>query len=169
MSPEPPPAEIDAVDYIKVTHDSYAALGYQAYNWAQNDDTVPLAPLAKPLSESTVALIASGGVYRHGDIGFTHKDDLTHREVPSETPTSELRVTHFAYDQTNAQRDPNVVFPLAALRTMRDQGEIGSLTSHALTFMGGIYSQRRLGETLIPALVDRVRAMNADLALLVPV
>ena len=167
--PNTPPDHVDAVDYIKVTRDAYAALGYQAYNWAQNTDTIPLAPLAKPLSESTVALIASGGVYRHGDIGFTHKDDLTHREIPSETATEDLRVTHFAYDQTNAQRDPNVVFPLAALRTLREQGAIGGLSSHALTFMGGIYSQRRLGESLIPALVDRVRDMNADLALLVPV
>jgi len=168
MSNQPPP-ELDVVDYIENTKDSYEALGYQAYRWAENADAVPLVPLAKPLSECTVALIASGGVYRHGDIGFTHKDDLTHREIPADTPTSDIRVTHFAFDKTAAQADPNVVFPLAALRKLRDEGVIGGLTSHALTFMGGIYSQRRLGETLMPAIVERVRAMNADLALLVPV
>ena len=167
--PNLPPENVDAVDYIQVTRDSYAALGYPAYNWAHNDDAVPLASNEKPLSESTVVLIASGGIYRHGDIGFTHKDDLTHREIPSDTATSDLRVTHFAYDQENAQQDPNVVFPLQALRTLRDEGFIGGITTHALTFMGGIYSQRRLHETLVPKLVERVRAMNADLALLVPV
>lgn len=167
--PSLPPPEIDAVDYIQVTKDSYEALGYQSYRWAQNDEAVPLATLSKPLSECTVALIASGGVYRHGDVAFNHKDDLTHREIPSNTAVEDLRVTHFAFDQTNARRDPNVVFPLEALRTLRDEGVIGGLTSHALTFMGGIYSQRRLAETLMPALVRRVREMNADLALLVPV
>ena len=167
--PSTPPADIDVVDYIAQTRDSYAALGYDAYRWADNPDPVPLTPLAKPLAESRVVLIASGGVYRSGQVGFTHKDDLSHREIPSGTPTEDLRVTHFAYDQTNARKDPNVVFPLAALRAMVDEGRIGSLASHALTFMGGIYSQRRLSETLIPALRSRVESMGADLALLVPV
>jgi hypothetical protein len=35
--------------------------------------------------------------------------------------------------------------------------------------MGGIYSQRRLHEELLPRLLARVHALQADLALLVPV
>lgn len=164
-----PPDGLDTVDYIQVTHDSYTKLGYDAYRWADNTDS-PAAFVSptKPLSESKVVLIASGGVYRVGDIGFTHKDDLTHREIAADAPTDELRVTHFAYDETSAKEDINSVFPIKALRTMVDAGEIGSVEA-GLTFMGGIYSQRRLGETLIPAIVDRVRELEADLALLVPV
>ena len=165
----PAPQELDSVDYIQVTHDSYALLGYDSYRWAENPEPSAFVPPQKPLSESKVVLIASGGVYRAGDIGFTHKDDLTHRDVPMDTPTDELRVTHFAYDQTSARADPNAVFPIDALRTMQAAGEIGSLADVALTFMGGIYSQRRLHETLVPALVDRVRDLDADIALLVPV
>ena len=167
--PSAPPPDLDVVDYIAQTRDSYAALGYDAYRWADNPEPVALAPLPKPLDQCRVALIASGGVYRVGQVGFTHKDDLTHREIPADTHTEDLRVTHFAYDQTNARQDPNVVFPLAALRALVEDGTIGSLTSHALTFMGGIYSQRRLTETLQPALVERVQEMEADVALLVPV
>lgn len=164
-----PPVDIDAVDYIDITRRSYEALGYQAYRWAHNEEPSPFVRPTKPLSESRVVLLASGGVYRHGDIGFTHKDDLTHREIPAATPTEELRVTHFAYDQTNAQKDPNVVFPLAALRTLAADGVIGSVADEALTFMGGIYSQRRLGEQLTPKLVERCHELEADIALLVPV
>lgn len=165
-----PPEGLDPVDQIQVTHDAYASLGFEPYRWADNADDPPaLVPPSKPLSESRVALLASGGVYRYGDIGFTHKDDLTHREIPIDTPTSELRVTHFAYDQTAAQSDPNVVFPIDPLRSMVASGEIGELAEVALTFMGGIYSQRRLHETLVPALVDRVRELDTDLALLIPV
>jgi len=163
-------AELDVVDYIQVTRDSYAQLGYDAYRWADNTGVPPaFVTPAKPLSESRVALIASGGVYRSGDIGFSHKDDLTYREIPTDAPTDELRVTHFAYDQTNAQADINVVFPIDGLKTMAASGEIGSVADVSLTFMGGIYSQRRLGETLIPALVERVQELEADIALLVPV
>lgn len=165
-----PPDELDTVDYIQVTRDAYAHLGYDAYRWADNtSEPAAFVMPSKPLSASKVVLIASGGVYRVGDIGFTHKDDLTHREIATDAPVDELRVTHFAYDETSAKADINSVFPIDALRSMVDAGEIGSLADVGLTFMGGIYSQRRLGETLIPALIDRVRELDADLALLVPV
>lgn len=165
-----PPADLDVVDYIKVTHDTYAQLGYDSYRWADNREVPsPFAPPQKPLAESRVVLIASGGVYRSGDVAFTHQDDLTFRAIPADTPTEELRVTHFAYDQTNARSDINTVFPIEALRTMAENGEIGAIADEALTFMGGIYSQRRLTETVIPALVDRARELEADIALLVPV
>ncbi len=160
----------DPVDYIEVTRETYLSLGYQPYRWADNRDAeTPFTMPAKPLAESTVALIASGGVYRHGDVGFTHKDDLSFRRIPMRTPTEELRVTHFAYDQTSAHTDVNAVFPIDALRSLAEQGVIGGLATDALTFMGGIYSQRRLGETLTPAIVDAVAEMEADVALLVPV
>jgi len=164
-----PPADLDVVDYIDITRRSYEALGYQAYRWAENDEPSAFVRPTKPLSESRVVLLASGGVYRHGDVGFSHKDDLTHREIPSGTPMDEIRVTHFAYDQTNAREDPNVVFPLDALRELEALGEVGSIADVAMTFMGGIYSQRRLGEQLIPGLVDRCQELEADIALLVPV
>ena len=160
----------DPVDQIQVTKDAYELLGYDAYRWADNRATpADFVQPTKPLSESTVVLIASGGVYRVGDIGFTHKDDLTHREIPTNAPTDEMRVTHFAYDETSAKQDVNAIFPIDSLRAMADAGEIGGLAEVSLTFMGGIYSQRRLSETLLPKLVDRVGELEADIALLVPV
>ncbi len=165
-----PPSDLDAVDYIQVTADTYASLGYDSYRWADNSVEPPaFVTTTKPLAQSRVALIASGGVYRAGDVGFTHKDDTSFREIPTDVPTDELRVTHFAYDQANARDDINVVFPIDALRALDTAGEIGELAEVALTFMGGIYSQRRLNETLVPGLVQRVREMDTDIALLVPV
>lgn len=160
----------DPVDYIAVTRDTYAQLGYSEYRWADNrDEVAPFTAPTKSLADSKVVLLASGGVYAVGDVGFTHKDDVTFREIPMGTPADRLRVTHFAYDETSAKSDINAVFPIDALRTMAAKGEIGELADFGLTFMGGIYSQRRLGETLVPALVDRVRELEADIALLVPV
>lgn len=160
----------DPVDYIAVTRDTYAQLGYSEYRWADNSDQpTPFTAPVKPLAESRVVLIASGGVYAVGDVGFTHKDDLTHREIPMDTPTDELRVTHFAYDETSAKADVNAVFPIDALRKLAADGEVGELAEVALTFMGGIYSQRRLHETLVPGIVERVEELEADIVLLVPV
>lgn len=160
---------MDPVDYIQQTRDTYNSLGYGEYRWAHNPETPPWADLPKPLTDCRVGLIASGGIYAHGQVAFTHKDDTSYREIPTDIDLSELRVTHFAFDQTNARRDPNVVLPLGPLRALQADGAIGGLVSHALTFMGGIYSQRRLGEELMPNLVRRTREMGADVVLLVPV
>jgi D-proline reductase (dithiol) PrdB len=164
-----PPVELDVVDHIQQTRDSYAQLGYDSYRWAHEPEPAALAKATKSLSESKVALIASGGVYQVGQVAFHHKDDTGYRPIPTDTDVADLRTSHFAYDMTNARVDPNVVFPLDALRSMVDSGTIGSLTSHALTFMGGIYSQRRLNEHLIPAITEEIVAMEPDVVLLVPV
>jgi D-proline reductase (dithiol) PrdB len=43
------------------------------------------------------------------------------------------------------------------------------LTEHAYTFMGGIYSSRRVRDELAPQFTERLLAEKADIALLVPV
>lgn len=164
-----PPVDLDVVDHIQQTRDSYSQLGYDAYRWAHEPEPSAFVRPSKPLAESSVALIASGGIYHVGQTAFHHRDDTSHRRIPTDAATSDLRTSHFAYDMTDARIDPNVVFPIDALRSMVDAGTIGSLTEHALTFMGGIYSQRRLREELIPALVADIEAMDPDVVLLVPV
>ena len=67
----------ESIDYIERTRDQYASLGYPAYRWETIDEAPPFTPLSKPLTNSTVGLIASGGIYRHGQIAFHFKDDLS--------------------------------------------------------------------------------------------
>ena len=157
------------VDYIARTREQYDKLGYPPYRWVRNEDPPPFAPLAKPLSEAKVGLVASGGIYRAGQVAFHYRDDFSFREIPAHTPASELRATHFAYDLTDARRDPNAVFPLATLRNLVDQGRIGGLGPQAYTFMGGIYSVRKVRDALAPAIADRLLRDEVDLAILVPV
>ena len=116
-----------------------------------------------------MGLIASGGIYAAGQIAFHYKDDLSYRRIDRDTPNEALRTTHFAYDLTDSRKDPGVVFPLAALRSLADAGEIGEVAPQGLTFMGGIYSARRVRETLAPALAEEMQQQEVDLALLVPV
>lgn len=157
------------IEYIERITAQYQALGYRTYEWLHSETAPPMAKLGKPLSESTVGLVATGGIYVEGQTAFSFKDDTTYRAVPSSTPTDKLRATHFAYDLTDARTDINVVFPIDVLRQMEDEGAIGSLASNLLTCMGGIYSQRRVREELAPALVERARDEEVDVVLLVPV
>lgn len=162
-SPLPP------ADYIGETRRLYDGLGHEPYRWAERPDAPPWAAITKPLSECRVMLIGSGGVYRRGQIAFHTRDDTSLRLIAGDCPTDELRTAHFAYDQSDARRDPNCVFPLDPLRRLRADGVIGGLTGNSLAFMGGIYSVRRMEAETAPSIVEQCRAEAPDLVLLVPV
>lgn len=157
------------VEYMTRIRDNYAKLGYKPYQWVNNAEPPPWQPLCKPLSECRLGLIASGGIYVTGQVAFHFKDDASFRAIPTDVRTSDLRTAHFAYDQTDARQDPNVVFPIDTLRRLVNEGVLGSLTEHAYTFMGGIYSSRRVRDELAPQFAERMRAEKADVVLLVPV
>ena len=77
-------------------------------------------------------------------------------------------MAHFGYDFSDAARDPGCVLPLRALRELASEGVIGGLVEPALSFMGGIYSARRVREELAARFRDFVTRQEADLAYLVP-
>ena len=157
------------IDYMARTRRQYDDLGYPPYAWVHNETAPPFTPLRRQLSASRIALIASGGVYKLGQVAFHFQDDCSYREIDADTGIGDLRVTHFAYDLTDARKDPNVVFPLKTLRYLVETGLIKGLGSNAYSFMGGIYSARKVRELLAPALAERVLADQVDLVLLVPV
>jgi D-proline reductase (dithiol) PrdB len=128
-----------------------------------------LLRFGKPLSEARIGLVASGGIYVAGQVAFHYRDDVSVRVVPRETAVADLRVTHFAYDLTDARSDPNVVFPLGTLRDLAADGTIGEVGPNAYTFMGGIYSSRKVRELMAPAIADRLEEDAVDAVILVPV
>jgi len=162
-SPLPP------ADYIAETRRLYSSLGYEPYRWAERPDPPPWAPIDRPLADCRVAVIASGGIYRAGQIAFHHRDDTSIRIIGRATPTEELRATHFAYDLTDARADANCVFPIDTLRDLAADGLIGGLAEELYTFMGGIYSTRKVEEIVAPQLVELVGGQAPDVVLLVPV
>jgi D-proline reductase (dithiol) PrdB len=161
-SPLPP------ADYLTATRQLYDSYGYDAYRWAERPDPPPWTPISKPLDRCRITLIGSGGIYRHGQVAFHTKDDTSIRIIARDTAPSELRIAHFAYDETDARDDPGCVFPLARLRELAGRAQIGDV-SDAAGFMGGIYSTRRLEAETVPRLLDHCRAEEPDLVLLVPV
>jgi D-proline reductase (dithiol) PrdB len=158
------------VAYITRIRENYARLGYKPYAWVDNAASPPpWTPLEEPLSECRIGLVASGGIYVRGQVAFHWRDDTTFRAIPTDVRTEDLRATHFAYDLSDVRRDPNVVFPIDTLRRLVAEGLIGALAGHALTFMGGIYSARKVAEDLAPKITERLVGEKVDVALLVPV
>lgn len=156
------------IDYMPRTRELYAS--HEPYRWVRNDHPPPFTPIERALSDCTVMLASSSGMFVGGEQEpFELADDTSIREIPADVDTRYLWPAHFGYRTARAEDDPNTVFPLARLHDLAAAGIIGAVADHAITFMGGIYSHRRSREQLAPAVVDSARRTEVDLALLVPV
>ncbi len=157
------------VEYIKGITERYERLGYPAYNWYRAETAPPWQPLAKPLAECRLAMLSTAGTYVAGQVAYYYKDDTSIRAIPKETAEAELRFSHITEHYLPDPRlDPNCVFPLASLRRLESEGAIGELADEVFSCMGGIYSQRRVREELIPTVEAAFREQAVDVALLVP-
>lgn len=164
-----PQTNPEPVAYIEQTRQRYDGLGYPPYQWFEAEDIAELAPISKPLSESRLGLISSAGTYVTGQTAFFYKDDASIREISSMTNPADLRFSHIMENYlVEAWQDSGVLFPVEALQSLEQSGVIGSLADNFISCMGGIYSQRKVINELIPELEAAVERQKLDLLLLVP-
>lgn len=136
-------------------------------------DTIPWAPLSKPLPECRMALVTTGGVHLQGDPPFEVDDphgDPSFRRIPADAPADALTITHPYYDHTDAEQDRNLVLPMDILQELRASGEVGGATAEFFSFMGhieGPHLKTLIQETALDA-AREIRRQQADVALLVP-
>lgn len=157
------------VDYMESIRERYSRLGYAPYNWYHAEDPPPFTPLEKPLAQARLGMLSTAGTYVAGQVAYFYKDDTSTRTIAKDTPTSELRFSHLTENYLpDARQDPNCVFPLEHLRALEDEGVIGELADEVFSCMGGIYSQRRVREELLPDMLAKFRAQKIDAALLLP-
>lgn len=162
MNPSP-------VEYIRRTRATYDKLGYPPYAWFAAEDAPAFTPLSKPLSESRLGMVSSAGVYALGQVAYYYKDDTSIRRIPRTTSVRDLRFSHITENYlVEARQDPCTVFPIEALATLQAAGRIGELADNYLSCMGGIYSQKRVVNELIPNLEQAVADERLDVLLLVP-
>ena len=152
------------VAYIPRTRDLYS--DFTPYRWVEND-SAPFTPLTKPIAESRIAMISSGGIMYRDQPRF-HREDASYRRIPLNARRDELSVWHFGYPTRDAERDVNCVFPLDRMRELAAAGVIGDLVDPAFSFMGGIYSARKVRDELAPQIVDELKRAHADAFFLVP-
>jgi D-proline reductase (dithiol) PrdB len=127
---------------------------------------IPWTPLRKPLSESTVVLISTGGVHLRSDRPFNINSDSTYRVIPKTAQPSDLAITHQAYERTDALKDINLVFPIERLWELEKEHVIGRVAENHYGF-GLMGSAKRLMPS-IKEVARRINEAGVDLALLVP-
>ncbi|MGI9425949.1 MAG: glycine/sarcosine/betaine reductase selenoprotein B family protein [Hyphomicrobiaceae bacterium] len=157
------------VRYIDSITKRYERLGFAPYRWFHADDQPPWTPLPKSLSGLRLGMLSTSGAYVAGQLAYHYKDDTTIREISTDTPIEQIRFSHITENYlVNARQDPDCILPLTALRRLAHEGVIGQLAKSVLTCMGGIYSQRRVMQELIPAVTTSFAAQEVDAVLLVP-
>ncbi len=138
-----------------------------------DDVAIPFARLTKPLSQCRAALVTTAGVHMRSQPPFDMQNpdgDASYRAIPAAAAAEALTITHKYYDHSDADRDLNVVFPLAHLRDLVRQGVIGGLAAQQFGFMGHIEGQQLavLQNKTAPEVAARLRQSGADFVLLTP-
>jgi len=158
-----------AVQYMESIRQRYEELGYAPYRWYHADSAPPFQTLKKPLAQSRLGVLSTSGAYAVGQPAFHYKDDTSLRAIPKQTPTDAIHFSHITENYLeNPRKDPDCILPVTALNEAEANGQIGELAPTLFSCMGGIYSQRRVREELIPEIVGEFQRQAVDTVLLVP-
>ena len=125
-------------------------------------------PLTKTLGQSRVALLSSAALRLAGQEPFIPREDLSYRRIPSDPNSGPIVIDHHSGIGTVPRRDPEIVFPRAALAALAEDRTVGALAPFHLSFMGGVRRHEEIERELAPALATELAAADVDLALLVP-
>jgi hypothetical protein len=151
------------VPYMERTRNYYRALGYDSdYVWARHDDT-PFTRLAKPLHQSTIALITTAGPPDLSNRDAGNRKHVWSGEVA--TPPVSFD-TDLAWDKEATHTDDRETFlPIDAMRRLVEGGAVGALSPR---FHGAPtdYSHRKTNEHDAPEILRRLREDKVDAALL---
>ena len=127
---------------------------------------IPYTPFERQLSETTVALVSTGGVHLRSQEPYNVEGDTTYRVIPSDTPSSDLMVTHEHYDHAQADQDINCVFPIDRLRELAQSGFIKGVNADFYGMMGYTLKMGPVLEVTAPEIAQKIERSATDLVLL---
>ncbi len=135
------------------------------------------APLRKPLSQSRLAIVSSAAVARREDPPFDAEGerrdpwwgDPSYREIPAETRTGDARLWHLHIDTRPGEQDLDCVLPLERAAELAAEGFLGDVAPTHYSFMGYLLRPETFLETSVPVMIERMKAEDVDVVLLVPV
>lgn len=158
------------IDYVSGLNEMYQRQGFPPYKWSVFDSS-PWTPFEKPLDQACLSLISSAGIFRHDQEPFDPwaVNDLSFRQIPTDTSPRSLKLHHNYFDHRDALSDLNCVFPVQRLKQLEDKGFIGRLAPVAITLgMGRLYKRTALQKQTVPRLVEVLKEQETDAVMLVP-
>ncbi len=152
-------------------------LAYQVFMKAypyRKVDWPPGARLKKPLSEARVAVVTTAAFFRPDQPPFDTSirgGDYSYRIIPIDTDLSTLNIAHRsdAFDIRGITSDKNLALPLDRLKSLAEDGLIGSVAPRHFSFMGSIAAPGRLIANTAPEVARMLLEDAVDAVLLTPV
>ena len=137
---------------------------------------IPWAPMTKPLSQCTVALITTAGVARCDDVPFDQErerrdpwwGDPTYRVIPQGTTERDVRLYHLHIATRFGQEDLDVVLPMRRLDELAREGVVGRPADAHFSIMGYQLKTEVLENETAPAIAGEMKARGVDAVALVP-
>ncbi len=151
-------------------------LAYQVFMKAcpyRKVDWPPGARLQKPLSEARVAVVTTAAFFRPDQPPFDTSirgGDYSYRIIPIDTDLSTLNIAHRsdAFDIRGITSDKNLALPLDRLKSLAEDGLIGSVAPRHFSFMGSIAAPGRLIANTAPEVARMLLEDTVDAVLLTP-
>ncbi len=141
------------------------------FAWLINEET-PWTPLARPLAQSTIALVTTCGFYRADtQLPFAAWHDLgdaSFREIHVDTPPDRLWIAHTHYNHQHVAADLAVALPITHFDRLVAEGVVGRLHPWTYSFMGYLPEPRQLIHETAPVVARRLKAEGVDAAFLTP-
>jgi hypothetical protein len=145
---------------------------YPGFHFVDNSGKrMPFARLGRPISQSKVALISTGGFHLKDDKPFDTGDktgDTTFRIVPCDAAISDLSISHTHYKHDYVLADLNCGLPSQILMEMEKEGLIGEFFKDIYTFCGYIINTDGLVNKTAPEIASLLNAEQVDAAILAP-
>ena len=147
-------------------------MGLTVFEGLQSEIFVPITPksvftpVKKELKEMRVALATAAGVHLKSDKRFNLAGDTTYREVPDTSKVEDLMVSHGGYDNADANRDINSMFPLDRLHELAAEGFIKESAPVHYAFMGGGGDQVAFHDVTGPEIAQKLVEEEVDAVVL---
>lgn len=128
---------------------------------------VPYTPFDKDLATATVTLVCATGVFLEDQQPFPGEDpgDVTYRLIPGDAPLGSMRIVHNHYDHSEADADPNIVFPLETLRELAAEGFIKAVNDVHYSY-GFTTRLKELYESTFPEIADKIERSKTRLVVM---
>jgi D-proline reductase (dithiol) PrdB len=137
---------------------------------------IPWTPMAKPLNQTTIALVTSAGVSLKTDPPFDMErekreatwSDPSYRVIPRGTTEKDIEVNHLHINTNHIKQDINVILPLARMAEFEKEKIIGRLAPTSYSFYGFQWKSTDYLKEAIEPISMRMKIERVEAVLMTP-
>jgi len=137
---------------------------------------IPWTPMAKPLRQTTLALVTSAGISLKTDPPFDMErekreaiwGDRSYRAIPRGTTEKDVEVNHLHINTNCIKQDINVILPLARMAEFEQERIIGRLAPTSYSFYGFQWQNTDFLREAIEPISKKMKLEGVEAVLMTP-